>query len=132
LAGTDKIIQVQTLAYHLSGDMHPTLPLMVYRAPIDDDYHLWTMDISDKRVKNRLTDGENFALTSAFSADGNHIYFVAPAENRQFRLMQIPTYSGTSSPTKIIDWDYDSSTGTPGISVVDNNKIPIAARFSII
>jgi TolB protein len=132
LAGTDKIIQVQPLAYHLSGDMHPTLLLMVYRAPIDNGCHLWTMDISDKRVKNRLTDGEDFALTPVFSADGNHIYFIAPAENRQLRLMQILTYGGTSPSTKIIDWDYDSSTGTLGISVVDNNKIPIAARYSVI
>jgi TolB protein len=29
LAGTDDIIQAQTLAYHLSSDVHPTLPLLV-------------------------------------------------------------------------------------------------------
>jgi hypothetical protein len=46
--------------------------------------------------------------------------------------MQILTYGGTSPSTKTIDWDYDSSTGTLGISIVDNNKIPTAARYSVI
>lgn len=81
---SDEIIQTQPLAYHLSSDVHPTLPLLVYSAPIDNNYHLWTMNMSDKRVKHRLTDGESFALTPAFSADGNHIYFVELAETNSF------------------------------------------------
>jgi TolB protein len=132
LAGTDEIIQAQTLAYHLSSDVHPTLPLLVYSAPIDNDYHLWTMDMSDKRVKLRLTDGENFALTPAFSADGNIIYFIELDQNRQFQLMQIPTYGGKPIPVQISHWNYTGSTGTLSISVLDKNKIPIAARLSII
>jgi TolB protein len=131
LTGSDEIIQAQTLAYHLSSDVHPTLPLLVYSAPIDNNYHLWTMDMSDKRVKHRLTDGENFALTPAFSADGNHIYFVELDENRQFRLMQIPTYGGKPSPLHIKKWVYGEATGTLDIAISDENKTPIAARVSI-
>jgi TolB protein len=131
LAGTDEIIQAQTLAYNLAGDVHPTLPLLVYTAPIDNDYHLWTMDMSDKRVKHRLTNGESFALTPAFSADGDHIYFVGLADNRQFKLMKIPTHGGTSSAVAITRWDYGSATGSLNISVSDESKSPLAARVSI-
>lgn len=90
------------------------------------------MDMSDKRVKHRLTDGESFALTPAFSADGNNIYFVGLAKNRQFRLMQIPTHGRTPSPVKIKSWVYGAPTGTLDVSILDEDKAPIAARVSII
>ncbi|MGS2720612.1 CehA/McbA family metallohydrolase [Paraglaciecola aestuariivivens] len=131
LAGTDQIIQAQTLTYHLSSDTHPSLPLIVYSAPIDNDYHLWTMDMTDKKAKHRLTTGNSFALTPAFSANGNHIYFIELTDNRQFRLMKINTYGGKASEVAIKRWDYAKKTGTLNLAVKDKNNQPIAARISI-
>jgi TolB protein len=130
-AGTDEIVQAQTLTYHLSSDVHPSQNLLVYSAPINNDYHLFTMDLADKRVSHRLTDGTSFALTPAFSFDGNHIYFVELTHNRQFRLMHIPTYGGKASEVIIKRWDYGEPTGTLEVSINDTQQ-PIAARVSII
>ena len=55
--GTDHIVHRETLTYHLTADAHPTQRLIVFSAPIDNDYHLWTMDLDDTRVKKRLTYG---------------------------------------------------------------------------
>jgi TolB protein len=132
IAGTDEIVQAQTLTYHLSSDLHPTMPLLVYSAPIDNDYHLWTMDLSKTKVMNRLTDGARFALTPAFSADGQHIYFVELDAKRQFQLMQISTYGGKSRRVEVKDWDYGAPTGTLTISVFNQHNQPEAARLSIV
>ncbi|WP_371194028.1 CehA/McbA family metallohydrolase [Glaciecola sp. SC05] len=131
-AGTDEIIQAQTLTYHLTGDVHPTQNILVYSAPINNDYHLYTMDLNDTRVSHRLTEGTGFALTPAFSADGNHIYFVELTDNRQFRLMHIPTYGGKATELQIKQWDYRQATGTLVVSIVDDQAQPIAARVSIV
>lgn len=130
-AGTDEIVQAQTLTYHLTSDVHPSRNLLVYSAPIDNDYHLFTMDLADTRVSHRLTDGTSFALTPAFSADGNQIYFVELTDNRQFRLMHISTYGGKASEVLIKQWNYGESTGTLVVSIVDAQRQPIAARVSI-
>jgi TolB protein len=130
-AGTDEIVQAQTLTYHLTSDVHPSQKLIVYSAPIDNDYHLFTMDLADTRVSHRLTDGTSFALTPAFSADGKQIYFVELTDNRQFRLMHIPTYGGKASEVVIKEWNYGESTGTLVVSVVDAKQQAIAARVSI-
>jgi TolB protein len=132
LAGTDEILQAQTLAYHLSSDMHPTLPLVVYSAPIDNDYHLWTMDITDKKAKHRLTTGTSFALTPAFSADGKDIYYVELTDNRQFQLMKINTYGGKASVIPVKRWDYANKTGSLNLAIEDKNQQTVAARISII
>jgi TolB protein len=131
-AGTDEIVQAQTLTYHLTGDMHPKQNLLVYSAPYDNDYHLFTMDLADKRVSHRLTDGASFALSPAFSADGNHIYYVELTDKRQFRLMQIATYGGQSSEVEVKNWDYAEKTGTLVVSAVDAQQQPVAARVSIV
>ena len=132
LAGNDEIILAQTLTYHLTSDVHPTLPLLVYSAPIDNDYHLWTMDMADKKVKHRLTKGTSFALTPAFSANGKHIYFVELADNRQFQLMKISTYGGIASAIQVERWDYTEKTGGLNLAIVGENQQTIAARVSII
>lgn len=131
-AGTDEIVQAQTLSYHLTSDMHPKQSLLVYSAPIDNNYHLFTMDLADIRVSHRLTDGASFTLTPAFSADGNHIYYVELTDKRQFRLMQISTYGGKASEVQIKKWDYGEKTGKLVVSIVDDQQKPIAARVSII
>jgi TolB protein len=131
VAGTDEIVQAQTLTYHLSSDVHPSLDLLVYSAPIDNDYHLFTQDLADDRVSHRLTNGTSFALTPAFSADGNHIYFVTLGESRQFQLMHISTYGGKATPVQVKQWDYGAATGTLAIAIVDENQQPTAARVSI-
>jgi TolB protein len=130
--GTDEIVQAQTLTYHLTSDVHPKQSLLVYSAPIDNDYHLFTMDLADTRVSHRLTDGASFALTPAFGADGNHIYYVELTDKRQFRLMQINTYGGRSSEVKVKKWDYGENTGTLMVSTVDAQQKPVAARVSIV
>ncbi len=132
LAGTDEIIQAQTLTYHLSSDVHPTRNLLVYSAPIDNDYHLWTMDMSDPKVKNRLTTGASFALTPAFSADGKHIYYVQLTDNRQFQLLRINTYGGKPEVIEVTTWDYGVPLGQLDISLFDGQQAPVAARISIL
>jgi TolB protein len=131
-SGTDTIAVAQTLTYHFTADAHPIQNLIVYSAPIDNDYHLWTMDLNDPRVKHRLTDGNPFALTPAFSADGNQVYFVELDENRQFRLMQIATYGGSAKEVKISNWNLGEATGTLNVSIKDATGKPITARVSIV
>ncbi len=130
-SGTDTIAISQTLTYHFTADAHPRQRLIVYSAPIDNAYHLWTMDLDDSRVHHRLTDGDPFALTPAFSADGNQIYFVELDENRQFRLMQIPTYGGSPEEVKISNWDLGEASGMLKVKVSDASGNPITARVSI-
>lgn len=131
-SGTDTIALSQTLTYHFTADAHPIQNLIVYSAPIDNDCHLWTMDLNDPRVKHRLTDGNPFALTPAFSADGNQVYFVELDENRQFRLMRIPTYGGSSEQVKISNWDLGETSGMLKVNVTDATGNPITARVSIV
>ncbi len=130
--GSDSIALGQTLTYHFTADAHPNQQLIVYSAPIDNAYHLWTMDLNDPRVKHRLTNGSPFALTPAFSADGNQIYFVELDENRQFRLMQIPTYGGSPEEVKISNWDLGEASGSLNLKVTDAIGKPITARVSIV
>lgn len=132
VAGTDEIIQAQTLTYHLTSDLHPSMGLMVYSAPIDNDYHLWTMDLSDKGVMHRLTESTSFALTPAFSADGNHIYFVDLDDKRQFQLKRIATYGGESTTVKVKQWDYGVATGILKISIFNKQQQADVARVSIL
>ena len=92
--GRDEVIHAETLTYHLTADSHPSQRLIVYSAPIDNDYHLWTLDLDDTRVRHRLTGGNPYAITPAFSADGDHVYFTSLEDSRQFQLMRIPTHGG--------------------------------------
>ncbi len=131
-SGTDTIALEQTLTYHFTADTHPKQNLIVYSAPIDNDYHLWTMDLNDPRVKHRLTEGNPFALTPAFSDDGNQVYFVELDENRQFRLMQIATYGGSAKEVKISNWDLGEASGSLNVTVKDAAGNPITSRVSIV
>lgn len=130
--GTDNIVQAQTLTYHLTSDAHPSQDLIVYSAPIDNDYHLFTMDLNDQAVSQRLTSGSSFALTPAFSANGNAIYFVELDDNRQFHLMKINTHGGKASKVKVKQWNYKKATGTLSVSVEDSEGRALAARVSIV
>jgi TolB protein len=132
VAGTDKVVQAQTLTYHLTSDVHPTLDLLVYSAPIDNDYHLYTMDLNDTRVSHRLTQGDSFATTPAFSADGNFIYFVELNSSRQFELMKIATYGGQAERINVNKWDYGQATGVLNLSIADAEQQATAARVSIV
>ncbi len=129
--GNDDIVQAQTLTYHLTSDTHPSQDLIVYSAPIDNNYHLFTMDLNDTRVSQRLSDGDSFALTTAFSADGNDIYYVTLDENRQFKLMKTPTHGGKHSEVQIQKWEHAAPTGTLRLSLFDENDQAITARVSI-
>ena len=130
-SGTDTIALAQTLTYHFTADAHPSQQLIVYSAPIDNAYHLWTMDLNDPRVKHRLTDGDPFALTPAFSHDGNQIYYVDLDQNRQFRLMRIPTYGGSAEQVTISNWDLQAASGILNVEVNDASGKQITARVSI-
>lgn len=131
LSGSDEIVNQQTLTYHLSADVHPVLDLMVYSAPIDNDYHLFTMDLADNRVKHRLTTDGSFALTPSFSADGSHIYFVTLVEDRQFQLMSMPTHGGQATPIDITKWDYSASLGELKLAAQQEKMGEVVARVSI-
>jgi TolB protein len=128
---SDQIAHAETLTYHLTADVHPQQRLIVYSAPIDNDYHLWTMDLDDPRVRHRLTDGQPYAMTPAFSADGESIYFVDLDEQRQYQLMNIPTYGGQAETVTISRWDYGVPTGGLRIAVTDTEGQPITARVSV-
>ena len=130
-SGDDKIIHTETLTYHLTADVHPRQRLVVYSAPIDNDYHLWTFDIDRPDVKHRLTSGHPFALTPAFSADGEQIYFVDLDEARQFRLQRMAAYGGEATQVEIKRWDYGVPTGTLSLSVKDASGQPVTARVAI-
>lgn len=129
--GGDRIAHAETLTYHLTADVHPTERLIVYSAPIDNDYHLWTMDLDDPRVRHRLTEGHPYATSPAFSADGDTIYYVDLDEQRQFQLMRIATYGGPPVPVEILRWDYGAATGTLAVDVRDAAGQPVTARVSI-
>ncbi|MBY6203339.1 CehA/McbA family metallohydrolase [Halomonas denitrificans] len=129
--GSDRIAHAETLAYHLTADVHPTRRLIVYSAPIDNDYHLWTLDLDDPRVRHRLTGGSPYATSPAFSADGDHVYFVEPDQDRRLRLMRIATYGGPPSQVEIRDWDYGRPTGDLAVEVRDSDGRPTAARVAI-
>ncbi|CAA9350051.1 MAG: Secreted protein [uncultured Lysobacter sp.] len=131
VSGTDKIIHAETQTYHLGADTHPSQRLIVYSAPIDNDYHLWTLDIDHPDVRHRLTDGKSFALTPAFSADGEHVYFVDLDEARQFRIKRMRTYGGAATPVEIKRWDYRVPTGTLSLSLTDAAGKPVTARVAI-
>ena len=131
-SGSDDIAHAETLVYHLTADAHPVQRLIVYSAPIDNAYHLWTLDLDDPRVRHRLTDGDPFALTPAFSADGNEIFFVELDENRQFGLMRIPTHGGSPEPVTISEWELGEASGTLRVHVTDAAGAPVTARVSMV
>lgn len=131
VAGTDAIVHAETLTYHLTADAHPIERLIVYSAPIDNAYHLWTLDLDDPRVKHRLTDGDPYALTPAFSSDGEQVYFIQPDEVRQFRMMRMPTHGGTAQAVEIERWELNEPTGTLSVSATDKSGESVAVRVSI-
>jgi TolB protein len=131
VTGHDRIAHAETLTYHLTADAHPSQRLIVYSAPIDNAYHLWTMDLDDPRVKHRLTEGDPYALTPAFSASGDSIYYVELDARRQFRMMRMPTYGGTPEIVKIERWNYGEATGTLALSVTGADETAVTARVSI-
>ncbi len=130
--GSDTIAIAQTLTYHLTADTHPLQRLIVYSAPIDNAYHLWTMDLDNPTVHHRLTSGDPYALTPAFSADGNQVFYADSDENRQFRLMRIPTYGGSPEEVKISNWDLGEDSGTLKVNLTDATGNAITARVSIV
>lgn len=131
-SGTDTIALAQTLVYHLTADAHPQQPLIVYSAPIDNAYHLWTIDLKNPTARHRLTNGDPFAITPAFSADGKQVYFVELDENRQFHLMRIPTYGGSPEEVIISNWDLGEDSGVLKVNVIDGTGNAVTARVSII
>lgn len=131
IAGGDEIVHHETLTYHLTADSHPSERLIVYSAPIDNAYHLWTLDLDDHRVRHRLTDGSPYAISPAFSANGRHVYFTGLGASRQFELMRIATHGGAAEKVDIRDWRYGDDTGTLSIAATDEDGDAITARVSI-
>jgi TolB protein len=131
VAGTDSIVHAETLTYHLTADTHPRERLIVYSAPIDNAYHLWTMDLDDPRVTHRLTNGDPYALTPAFSADGENVYYVEADDERQFKLRRIATHGGEPQIINVRQWEGRSPTGTLSLTVTDASNQPVTARVSI-
>ena len=129
--GYDRIAHSETLTYHFTADAHPKERLIVYSAPIDNDYHLWTMDLDDPRVKHRITDGNPYATTPAFSADGDEIFYVDLDDQRQFQIMRIPTYGGSPERVEITEWNYGSDTGNLSISLRNDSGEPVTGRVSV-
>jgi TolB protein len=131
-AGTDEVVHAETLTYHLTADAHPTRRLITYSAPIDNDYHLWTLDLDDPRVKHRLTHGERYITNPAFSADGNAIYFNEIDERRQLGLWRIETHGGRAEPVGINRWEYTREAGSLRVRLSDSEGNTTSARVSIV
>ncbi|MEM9056324.1 MAG: CehA/McbA family metallohydrolase, partial [Pseudomonadota bacterium] len=131
VAGTDTVVHAETLTYHLTADAHPVEGLIVYSAPIDNAYHLWTLDVDEPTVRHRLTDGKPYATTPAFSADGTHIYYTDLDAARRYRLMRLPTYGGEPREVEITGWDHLADTSPLTVTVRDADGAPVTARVSI-
>ncbi|MEL7448245.1 MAG: CehA/McbA family metallohydrolase [Pseudomonadota bacterium] len=131
VAGTDEVVHAETLTYLLTADAHPGQRLIVYSAPIDNAYHLWTLDLDDPRVTNRLTEGQPYATAPAFSADGSHVYYVDLDESRRLTLMRVATHGGTPEAIPVREWNYGARTGTLAVAVTNADGTPVTARLSI-
>ncbi|GGG32536.1 CehA/McbA family metallohydrolase [Christiangramia forsetii] len=88
----------------------------------------WTLTTA----KHRLTNGDPFALTPAFSADGNQVYFAELDEYRQFRLMHISTYGGSAEEVKISNWDLGEESGKLKVNLANAVGNKVTARVSIV
>ncbi|EAQ96582.1 CehA/McbA family metallohydrolase [Congregibacter litoralis] len=132
LTGSDISAHAETLTYHLSADVHPVERLVVFSAPRENDYHLWTKDLDHPGVRKQLTFGEGYALTPAFSADGTSIYFVEADAARQFQLKTVPTYGGKVETVKITAWNYGKKTGQLRLAPQDVRGDIVSARVSIV
>jgi TolB protein len=89
------------------------------------------MDLDDPRVTHRLTNGNPYASTPAFSADGENVYYVEADDVRQFQLRRIATYGGEPQTINVRQWERRSPTGTLSLEVTDASKQPVTARISI-
>ena len=132
MAGEDRAVHAETLTYHLTADAHPVENLIVYSAPIDNAYHLWTLDLDQPDVRHRLTEGDPYALTPAFSADGDHIYYTQADDERRFGIRRIATYGGEPETVEITRWDYGAATGTLSLAVTGPDGAATPARVSIV
>ncbi|MEQ8435751.1 MAG: CehA/McbA family metallohydrolase [Oceanicaulis sp.] len=131
LAGEDREVHGETLTYHLTADAHPAENLIVYSAPIDNAYHLWTLDLDQPDVRHRLTEGDPYALTPAFSADGDHIYYTEADDQRRFHIRRIATHGGEPETLQIARWDYGAAVGMLSVSVANADGDATPARLSI-
>ena len=132
LAGEDRVVHGETLTYHLTADAHPVENLIVYSAPIDNAYHLWTLDLDQPDVRHRLTEGDPYALTPAFSANGDHIYYTQADDERRFGIRRIATYGGEPETVEITSWDYGAATGILSLDVTGPDGAATPARVSIV
>lgn len=131
VAGTDVAVRENTLTYHLTADVHPRGRVIVFSSPIDNDYHLYTLDLDRPGPAQRLTNGHAYATSPAFSADGTTIYYVAPGPNQQFRLMAVPTFGGEPREVPILRWDMGAEPGTLVVETRDAEGRPLPARLAI-
>lgn len=131
LNGGDSVVHTETLTYHLTADVHPEERVIVYSAPIDNDYHLWVSDLDQPDVHHRLTEGNPYALTPAFSADGNTIFYTEADANRVFQLRRIATHGGAPETIEITSRDYGEATGTLSLQVAGADGSPLTARVAI-
>ncbi len=132
VGGQDIPVRENTLTYHLTADVHPAERVLVFSSPIDDDYHLYTMDIDQPGIASRLTRGSGYALTPSWSADGQSIFYVEPDETQQFHLKTIPAFGGSPRQVEIKRWDYGMDVGMLVVETRDGEGQPLAARLSIV
>lgn len=131
LNGGDTVVHTETLTYHLTADAHPEQRVIVYSAPIDNDYHLWVSDLDQPDVHHRLTEGHPYALTPAFSADGDAIYYTEADADRVFQLRRIATHGGAPETIEITSRDYGEATGTLSLQLTGAEGYPVTARVAI-
>ncbi|HUG04564.1 MAG TPA: CehA/McbA family metallohydrolase [Steroidobacteraceae bacterium] len=130
-SGQDVAVRENTLTYHLTADVHPRERVIVFSSPIDNDYHLYTMDLDRPGPASRLTHGRGYALTPSFSADGAAIFYVEPDQNQRFRMMTIPTFGGEPREVAITDWDHGVEMGTLVVETRDAQGEQVPARLVI-
>ncbi|MEE2526509.1 CehA/McbA family metallohydrolase [Hyphobacterium sp. HN65] len=131
ISGEDEAVVENTLTYHLTADVHPEHDVIVFASPTGNDYHLYTMDLSDPRVHSQITFGTGFAQNPAYSADGTMVYFDEPDADQQFHLYAVPAYGGAVQRVAITRWDPAAPQGQLVIETRDEAGEPVAARLSV-
>ena len=131
LSGEDAAVHHGGLSYHLVADTHPTQRLIVFAAPIDNAYHVWTVDLDAPEVVHRITNGDRYAMTPAFSADGDHVYFVEADAERRFQIKRLPTHGGPIETVPIAHYEYGTRLGALTISAADATGAPVTARVVV-
>ena len=129
--GTDVALYSTGISAHLMADVHPSEQTLVVTLPEIDDYRLYSMDVNQPNLRSELTDGTRYALTPAWSASGESIYFSEPDANQQYQLKRTSAYGGAVENVAINSRNWGEERRTVTIRTLKDGK-PTPARLSVL